>query len=468
MNQRFVDVAVVGAGSAGLRAYRAAKQWTDNVVLIESGRHGTTCARVGCMPSKLLIAAADAAHGVGKAREFGIHTGSIRVHGEAVMDRVRTERDRFVGFVVDGVERIPEVDRLSGHARFLNDHQLDVGGDTIVSADRIVIATGSAPIYPKFLEQAGNRLVVNEDIFEWRDLPQSVAVFGAGVVGLEIGQALSRLGVDVTMFGLGGLIGPLSDPVVKAAAGKVFSREFYLDTEAKVERVQRFADGVEIDFLATDGQLRTIHVDYVIAATGRAPNVSRLGLENTSLPLDVLGVPRFDPATMRAGQSSIFIAGDVNNDRPLLHEAADEGEIAGTNAGRYPDVHPGLRRTPLGIVFSDPQIAMVGDRFDALADQDIVIGEVSFEDQGRSRVMLVNQGLMRLYADSESGRFLGAEMIGPRAEHIAHLLAWARQSGMTVSQMLDMPFYHPVVEEGLRTALREASEKLSIHMRRAA
>jgi len=171
---------------------------------------------------------------------------------------------------------------------------------------------------------------------------------------------------------------------------------------------------------------------------------------------------------MRIGQSSVFIAGDVTIDRPLLHEAVDEGEIAGSNAGRYPEVHPVRRRTPLGIVFSDPQIAMVGERFADLANRNIVIGEVSFEDQGRSRVMLANQGLMRVYADRAGGQFLGAEMIGPRAEHIAHLLAWAHQSGMTISQMLDMPFYHPVVEEGLRTALRDASDKLAKRMRKAA
>jgi len=97
-----------------------------------------------------------------------------------------------------------------------------------------------------------------------------------------------------------------------------------------------------------------------------------------------------------------------------------------------------------------------------------VIGEVSFENQGRSRVMLKNRGMLRVYADARDGRFLGAEMLGPRAEHIGHLLAWAHQSGLTISQMLDMPFYHPVVEEGLRTALRDACAQLGQCMPRAA
>ena len=113
VDTRYVDIAVVGAGTAGLAAYRTAKQHTDNVVLIEGGAGGTTCARVGCMPSKLLIAAANAAHGVAHAKAFGIDARVHGIDGHEVMDRVRRERDRFVGFVLKGVDAIPESDKVS-------------------------------------------------------------------------------------------------------------------------------------------------------------------------------------------------------------------------------------------------------------------------------------------------------------------------------------------------------------------
>ena len=113
VDTRYVDIAVVGAGTAGLAAYRTAKQHTDNVVLIEGGSGGTTCARVGCMPSKLLIAAANAAHGVAHAKAFGIDARVHGIDGHEVMDRVRRERDRFVGFVLKGVDAIPESDKVS-------------------------------------------------------------------------------------------------------------------------------------------------------------------------------------------------------------------------------------------------------------------------------------------------------------------------------------------------------------------
>ena len=263
-------------------------------------------------------------------------------------------------------------------------------------------------------------------------------------------------------------MGPLTDPRVRDYAAQTFRGEFHLDPDARVSAIERDGDVVVVRYVDRDGTAQAVRVDYVIAATGRAPNVRGLGLEHTSLRLDALGVPLFDASTLQCGDSHIFIAGDVNNVLPLLHEAADEGRIAGENAARFPDVRPGLRRTPLAVVFSDPQLAMVGSRYADLDPQRIVVGEVSFENQGRSRVMLRNRGLLRVYADAVSGRFLGAEMIGPDAEHIAHLLAWALQSQLTIERMLEMPFYHPVVEEGLRTALRDASAKLAAAPQRPA
>ncbi|WP_188012814.1 dihydrolipoyl dehydrogenase [Photobacterium damselae] len=463
-----VDVAVIGGGTAGLGSYRAAKAYTDSVVMIEGGPYGTTCARVGCMPSKLLIAAAESVHQIEKAPGFGVHPqGEIVINGREVMDRVKRERDRFVGFVLEGVDEIPAEDKISGYAKFIDNNTLMVDDHTKIIAKRIVIATGSRPAYPAVWNELGDRLVINDDVFEWDDLPNSVAVFGPGVIGLELGQSLKRLGVEVVMFGLGGQVGPLTDPEVMAYANKTFNEEFYLDPDVKVESMVRNGDAVEIKYLDKDGQLKEITVDYVLAATGRRPNVDKLAIENTSLELDDRGVPKADYYTMQTSVDTIFIAGDASNQIPLLHEAADQARIAGDNAGRFPDIRAGLRRSKLSAVFSDPQIAMVGETYKEITTRlgtcgCFATGDVSFENQGRSRVMLRNKGMLHVYGEQGTGRFLGAEMIGPDAEHLAHLLAWAHQNQMTISQMLDMPFYHPVIEEGLRTALRDLNAKLNL------
>ena len=459
-----VDVAVIGAGTAGMVAYSQARRHAERVVMIEGERFGTTCARVGCMPSKLLIAAADAAHLVRHSGQFGIGVHEVGIDGRAVLDRVRTERDRFVASVLESIEKIPESDLLEGMARFEDAHTLMVGDAHRVHAERIVIATGSRTNIPDFLEAAGKRLVISDDIFEWQDLPDSVAVFGPGVIGLELGQALARLGVRIRMFGVGGAVGPIRDDEIRQVALKTFNEEFPLDPDAKVESIKEIDGGVEICFVE-DGDLKTETFDYLLAATGRRPNVDGLALDKTGLELDDRGMPRFEPWTLQCGESHIFIAGDANSHLPLLHEAADEGGIAGTNAGRFPEVRVGHRRTSLTVVFSDPQIATAGLTIQEVDEQCrgcFEVGSVNFENQGRSRVMGVNRGLLRVYGEHGSGRFMGAEMFGPAAEHIAHLLAWSAQQRLSVAEMLDMPFYHPVIEEGLRTALRDLNHKLKL------
>ncbi|MDC0662350.1 dihydrolipoyl dehydrogenase [Marinobacter sp. SS21] len=465
METRNVDVAIIGAGTAGLGAYRAARKHTDRIALIEAGPHGTTCARVGCMPSKLLIAAADAAHDIDRAALFGVHADAPWVDGKAVLARVRAERDRFVGFVLASLADFADEHKVQGQARFVAPQRLVIDDRLELQAERIVIAAGSRPNVPAFLRGAEDRLLVNDDLFELEALPTSVAVFGPGVIGLELGQALNRLGVRVRMFGVGGAVGPIRDPAIRDYALATFNTEFPLDPDARVSAVARTGAGVAVTFTGAGGDEVTETFDYLLAATGRRSNVDTLDLQHGELPLDTGGVPKFDRFTLQCGDRPVFIAGDANNDLPLLHEAADEGRIAGDNAGRYPDLRSGLRRVPLAVVFTDPQIATIGltlEQVDVRCQGCYGVGEVSFEDQGRSRVMGRNRGLLRVYGEQGSGLFLGAEMFAPAAEHMGHLLAWAVQMRMTVSEMLDMPFYHPVIEEGLRTVLRDLNHNLHI------
>ncbi len=468
MNFMQVDVAIIGAGSAGLCAYHAATAAGARATIIEGGECGTTCARVGCMPSKLLIAAAESAHAIRKAPGFGVHVeGVIRIDGREVMDRVRRERDRFVGFVLREMEAIPEASCIRGHARFINNHTIAVDDHTHLTARSIVIATGSRPDIPDSFKDLGERLIISDDVFNWFDLPNSVAVIGPGSIGLELGQALHRLGVHVVVLGRGGSVGPLNDPEIRAYTIAIFNEEFTLEPDAHIATTLRNGDRIAIRRTGPNDIQETDYFEYVLSATGRIPNVTTIDLSQTTLKLDAKGVPLYDPVTARTvstdGDSPIFIAGDAGNFIPLLHEAIDEGGIAGKNAAFLAlgkQLNPGLRRAPIGIVFTEPQIGIVGGGYHSLKAGTFAIGQASFEDQGRARILLKNKGLLNVYGDLNTGRFLGAEMLAPAAEHLAHLLSWALQNKMTVTQMLEMPFYHPVIEEGLRTALQHLNSKL--------
>ncbi|MBN3860056.1 dihydrolipoyl dehydrogenase [Neisseriaceae bacterium PsAf] len=445
------DVVIIGSGSAGMSAYRAARKHTDKIAIIEGDQFGTTCARVGCMPSKLLISAANANHHAQNTDAFGIHVnGQIEVNGQEVMHRVKSERDRFVGFVIDTIESYNPQHVIKGWAKFIDEHTVEVNQELRIESKAFVIATGSRPRVNEEWKILEDKLQVNDDVFYWDDLPKSIAVMGTGVIGLEIGQALSRLGVRTEIFGRTENIGGISDPVVLKKAHQVFESELNIHFNT-IPKVSLENNKVRLEYANT-----VDYVDLFLAASGRVPNTDHLGLENTGVQLDKKGVPIADPDTMQTSVPHIFIAGDASDQLPLLHVASDQGFTAGNNAAIYPNIEKGLVRSRLSVVFSEPEIAVVGQSYRELDLDNTVIGMVEFENQGRSRVMLVNKGTLRVYFNKKTKIFLGAEIFGPATEHIGHLLAWSHQSGLNIDQMLEMPFYHPVIEEGLRTALRDA------------
>ena len=458
MKLHTVDVAVIGAGTAGLTAQRAARKAGATALMIDHGPLGTTCARVGCMPSKLLIAAGEAAHAVHAAGMFGVHAGTPRIDGPAVLGRVRSERDRFVSFVLADCEKLAAAgELLAGEARVIAPDLLQVGESAQVRFGGLVVATGTVPAIPAaFRALPRELLLTNEGVFELADLPASVLVVGAGPIGLELGQALQRLGVRVTIIGNRGVLGPLRDEAVKGAAYAALRRELELHTQYILEDIRVGGDGVTMRYRGDDGVLRTGTWERVLVAAGRRPQLHGLGLEHAGVELDAQGQPRgFDPHTLRVGDTPVFLAGDVSGLRPLLHEASDEGHIAGANAANLPDgVLAKPRRCRLSVVFTDPQLVVVGDGGVHAGAETHAFGEVDWGRQGRARVLGKNIGLTRVWATRADGVLCAAEMAGPGAEHMGHLLAWAVQQGLTVERALEMPFYHPVLEEGLRTALQ--------------
>lgn len=450
---RDVDVAIIGAGSAGLSALREIRRHTENFVLINDGTYGTTCARIGCMPSKALIEAANALHHRHRLREMGISGGDrLTVDHAAVLHRVRVLRDGFVAYILERTKDLGERN-IAGRARFIAPHMLEVNG-TRLKTGRVIIATGSRPIVPQAWEAFHEGVITSDDLFDLEMLPPRMAVVGIGSVGAEMAQALSRLGIEITGFDGVEQVAGLTDPVVNRAAVARLKEEFllYLGTNAELD-----AEGVRVRVSAGD---KTVIVDKVLVALGRRPNVDGLGLEQIGAELDGDGIPRFDPRTMQVGDLPIYIAGDANGHRPLLHEAIDEGYIAGYNALRErPECFQ--RRTPLSIVFTDPNIATIGQRFGELNDGEAVIGEFDFSDQGRARMAAENHGRLRVYADRDDGRLIGAELCAPRGEHLAHLLACAIQERMTAQEFLRLPFYHPVIEEGMESAVRSITRLLA-------
>jgi dihydrolipoamide dehydrogenase len=450
MDDLSCDVAIIGAGTAGLAAERAARKAGAKTLLVDDRFAGTTCASVGCMPSKLLIAAADAAFNARKASTFGIET-KTSVDGRAVMTRVRKERDRFVAETLKSIEKIPAGICVRQRARFSGKTAIALDDGRKVFAKAVVIATGSRPSVPKPFQKLGENVLTNETIFELDSLPRSIAVVGAGPLGLELAQALARLGVEVTMFDQGEHIAALRDAEVAKNLKSILGKEFPIHLGVKLD-VEKDGVGARLSwFGASSG---TASFERVLVAAGRPPALPDLNLAATGLGTNNKGIPKFDPSTLQCGDAPIFLAGDADAQRPVLHEASSEGAIAGRNAASFPKVRKAKRAVPLSIMFTDPPLAVVG----APPSDAMVIGSVSYADQGRARVEARNEGLVRVYAGADTGVIAGATLFGPGMDHIAHVFALAIERRETADTLPQLPFYHPTFEEGLKPALREICE----------
>lgn len=331
---------------------------------------------------------------------------------------------------------------IQGRARFVAKDTIEVNGQTL-QAKAIILATGSEPVIPAPWRAFGARILDSEGVFQLQEMPKSLAVLGLGAIGLELGQALSTLGVAVTGVEMAQHVANLQDPEIRAMALEQFGKQFPLH----LGHAASLSEGENGQIRVQAGPL-DIQVEKVLVSLGRRPRVADMGLAEVGIALDARGVPLFDPTTTKVEGAPIFIAGDCTNDRVIFHEAAEEGKMAGFNGLRE---HPQRfqRKTPLGIIFTDPNIATFGMGYEAALAAGAQMASATIHTESRAKVMGVEAAMVRLYADPATGRLLGGALISPRGEHMAHTLVWAVQGGLTVHQMASMPYYHPNLEEAL-------------------
>lgn len=452
--KREVDVAVIGAGTAGLAAYRTLKEAGREVVLIDHGPLGTMCARTGCMPSKAMLRAAHRWATARAVAGFDADTGDVA--REQLWAGVRAMRDRMAGSAATKTRESVGDDLVAGTARFVGPDVLDVEGRR-VRARAFVVATGSRPVISPPFDALGERVLTTDSLFDLERLPASMGVVGLGNVGIEIGVALARFGVRVEGFDTAQRPGGIRDPEVGRHAIERLSTELAMSLGTKAE-VSESEDGLAI---ACGG--RMVHVDRVLVALGRRPNLESLHLDAAGVRWSQDEEAPIDARSLRLGDAPIFVAGDAASDRPLQHEAADEGAIAAHEASALIDgarCEPAARRVPLSIVFTDPDLCQVGLRFDEVDARDAVVATATGEGNGRSTLAGEPGNVVRLYVARRDRIVLGASVFATDGEHLAHLIALAVGRRIRVDDLLAMPFYHPTLEELLEAALEDAVRRL--------
>jgi mercuric reductase len=459
------DLAIVGSGAAGFAAAIAASGSGCSVVMIEQGTVGGTCVNTGCVPSKALLAAADARHVALEQRFPGIATGAGPVDAAAL-------RAATAG-LVEGMRADKYVDLaagygwpiLSGAARFVDGPALEValtaGGRERVEAEHFLVATGSTPSVPPIPGLAEAGYLTSTTALELTELPASMIVLGGGTIGLELGQLFARLGVQVSIVEALPRLAPVEEPEISAVLDEVLRGEgIVTSVGTAVTAVRRDGSGVTMTG-RRDGQPIELHAERLLVATGRRPATTGLNLDAVGVRVGPGGEIEVD-AQLRTAHPRIWAAGDVTGGPQFVYLAAAHGALATENAldgaNRAVD-----HRTLPRVTFQTPGIASVG-LTEAQATQQGYACDcrvLPLAHVPRAIVDRDTRGLIKLVADTRTGRLLGAHVAAHGAGEVIAAAVYALANQMTVQQMAELWCPYLTMAEGLKLAAQAFTRDIS-------
>ena len=457
---------VIGAGTAGIEAYKSAVKDGLDCVIVDSGPLGTTAQRSGELPVSLLMSAGQSLHAIENLEECGITFPSkVQADTSNVMVSLRAVRARATSEVLSFMYRIPENKRIRGKAKFIDAHTVVVDDCIEITFNTAVIATGSFPLVTYEQSRLKNILTTNE-FFELEKLPKSVAVFGSSKIGLELGQALAYLGVDVAVFGQRKLW-TLTDDSILTVAHQMLSSRFNLYVDTFITSMEdEENNGYAIYYIDDRGYENYLHMQSVVAATDRIPNVGGMNLQNIGVKLDRTGCINVDPETLQTTVDNIFAAGDVCHTEHLSSIAMAEGRDAGLNAASFPNLTKRHSQVRVDIVFTDPVLAIAGKTLNEMRDYARATGDTFITtevrlSQGHFRGLRADGGILSIYTSVKTHKILGAELCAFKGDKIAQLLALAMENKLTVDTLAQYSFFNLSAETVITQAAKEAVKRLN-------
>ena len=452
------DLIVIGAGMAGLNAMARAASAGRTVALVERDRLGGTCPLRGCIPTKALVRSAEVAHEVRRASEFGIRVGEIKIDFAAVMDRVRGIIEQGAQATRGWVESLDGVELVEGEATFAGPTEVNVDG-RILRAARIVIATGAAPSRPPIPGLSETPHLVSDDILQLTELPRRLLIVGAGPIALELGQSLGRLGAQVMMVEVQPGLLPAEEPELADALGGYLAQEgLEILVGASIARAEPLGSGGARLVVGHSGATRVLEGDALLVATGRSPAVGELDLETAGIVGGSRGISV--DAHLETSQPGIYAAGDVLGPSwgAFTHVARRLGVAAAEQAIGVADEEVDSDVGPRAI-FTDPELATIGLTEDAArtAGYEVKIGRGRFTG-GKARAWGEERGIVKIVAEAETGRILGAHILAYHGADLIHPLGVAMaMGGDAVEAIRRTPHLHPTLGEVVKAAVEAAS-----------
>ena len=423
------------------------------VAIIESGPFGGTCINRGCIPSKILVYTADVAAGVRAAPGFGIGAAVTEVDWPAIRDRTFARVDKTAARGRRGRAESDWVTLFQGRARFAGPHELVIDGDTRITADRIVLATGARPVVPPAIAEAGVGFHTSDTIMRIDELPARMVIVGGGYVAAEFAHVFSALGVDVRLVTRGPRLLGSFDPAICDRFTELARQRWDVHLSATITGVRRDGDGPDgLALLLADGT--TVAGDLLLVATGRRPDTDDLDLDRAGVNLRDDGRIQVD-SYGRTTAEGIWSLGDASSAFELKHVANAEARTLAHNLAHPDDLRPYPHDWVPSAVFTDPQIASFGARRQDLEGKRPYVEAVqAYGDTAYGWARQDTEGFCKLYADPATGKLLGAHIFGYQASLLIQPLVQAASFGQRVADLARGQYWiHPALGEVVENAL---------------
>lgn len=456
-------IVFIGAGPGGyIGALKAAKMGAD-VTVIEKDAVGGTCLNRGCIPTKALLASSDVLSSIKSAKKFGIKIdGKVEPDIAFMMDR----KDKIVDRLVRGIHFLFDkngVKLIEGTGKIIDKDTVQViksdGSCEEIKADGIIIATGSLPAKLPVFPYDGKKVITSDEALNLRGIPKSMIIVGAGVIGCEFGMFFNNLGTKVTIVEMMDHALPLEDVEIGNEMRKVLKRNrIKVKLSSKIVKADIEDDKVKAHIEGKKDE--EIDADLMLVAIGRKPNIEGIGLEEVGIKVERNGISVDEH--MMTNIDGIYAIGDVIPGPQLAHVASFEAFCAVENIlGKEKKMdYSAVPRC----VFTDPEVAGVGLTEQEAKEKGYSVekGEFDFRSLGKAQAMEQFMGKVKILADKETDKIIGASIIGPHATDLIHELSVAVRLGLTADEMGEVIHAHPTLAEAVMEALHDIKGQ-SVH-----
>jgi mycothione reductase len=450
------DAIIIGSG-CGMNIVDEALSHGLNTALVDKGPLGGTCPNLGCIPSKMLIFAADRIAEIQEAKKLGVEAEIRNIDFNSIMERMRKSVTENQEHMRHGISQSEKLGFYKGEGHFTGEYTLEVNGKQI-RGDKIFIATGSRPMIPPIKGLESVDYLTNETVLQLEKRPDSLIIIGGGYVAVEYGHFFAAMGTRVTILEMADRLILAEEPEISELLKKELSRRMDIYTGVQAGEVKRNAGGVTVivNDLKT-GRKREFTAQKILVAVGRRSNADLLKVENTGVELDNRGFIKVN-TFLETNKENIFCVGDANGQQMFTHVANREAALAAHNALHDSKVKMDYGAAPHA-VYSHPQIASVGlTEENARKTHEVLIGKAMYSDVAQGEAMMEENGFAKAIVEAKSEKTLGFHIIGPYAPILIQEVINVMAASGKINHLESGMHIHPAISELILRTLNNLEE----------